>query len=132
MMNFTIFENETTGRESFVDLFTSNIAIIIYIIFIALAIIGIAVLFIVNESLTNEKIQKINTDSTVILDKNGRRIRPNGENEEKSVAPKTPAKVRTAFILSFALSKLLFKSPIFDCASVRLLKSGMLIPTPPV
>ena len=84
MMNFTIFENETTGRESFVDLFTSNIAIIIYIIFIALAIIGIAVLFIVNESLTNEKIQKINTDSTVILDKNGRRIRPNGENEEKS------------------------------------------------
>ena len=84
MMNFTIFENETTGRESFVDLFTSNIAIIIYIIFIALAIIGIAVLFIVNESLTNEKIQKINTDSTVILDKNGRRIRPNGESEEKS------------------------------------------------
>ena len=84
MMNFTIFENETTGRESFVDLFTSNIAIIIYIIFIALSIIGIAVLFIVNESLTNEKIQKINTDSTVILDKNGRRIRPNGENEEKS------------------------------------------------
>lgn len=53
-----IFAN-TTPRESFVDIFTSNVAIIVYIIIFALAIIGIAVLFIVNESLTNEKVDKI-------------------------------------------------------------------------
>ena len=52
-----IAEDETRG--SFLDIFTSNVAIIVYIIFFALAIIAIAVLFIVNESLTNEKISKI-------------------------------------------------------------------------
>ena len=46
-------------RGSFLDIFTSNVAIIVYIIFFALSIIAIAVLFIVNESLTNEKISKI-------------------------------------------------------------------------
>ena len=44
---------------SFLDIFTSNVAIVVYVIIFALAIIGIAVLFIVNESLTNEKISKI-------------------------------------------------------------------------
>ena len=56
---------------SFLDLFTSNIAIIIYIIIFALAIIGISVLFIVNESLTNEKVEKIEGDDTVKRGKKG-------------------------------------------------------------
>ncbi len=44
---------------SFLDIFTSNVAIIVYVILFALAIIGIAILFIVNESLTDEKVTKI-------------------------------------------------------------------------
>ena len=47
------------ARGSFLDIFTSNVAIIVYIIIFAVAIIAIAILFIVNESLTNEKISKI-------------------------------------------------------------------------
>ena len=70
-----------TGRESFVDLFTSNIAIIIYIIFIALAIIGIAILFIINESLTNEKVEKINTDTTVVVDQFGKTVTSTSANK---------------------------------------------------
>ena len=44
---------------SFLDIFTSTVAIIVYVIIFALAIIGIAILFIVNESLTSEKVTKI-------------------------------------------------------------------------
>ena len=70
---------------SFIDVFTSNVAIIIYVIIFALAIIGIAVLFIVNETLTNEKVEKIEgTENTVFKG----RHEP-GENKEqpKEAAP---------------------------------------------
>ena len=60
MVNFhPLILEEATGTGSFIDIFTSNIAIIVYIIIFALAVIAIAILFIVNESLTNEKISKI-------------------------------------------------------------------------
>ena len=57
MANFNPLILEGTG--SFLDIFTSNVAIMVYIIIFALAIIAIAILFIINESLTNEKISKI-------------------------------------------------------------------------
>ena len=47
------------GGGSFLDIFTSNVAMIVYVIIFALALIGIAALFIVNESLTSEKISRI-------------------------------------------------------------------------
>ena len=61
MINFQplILDDTGSGSGSFIDIFTSNVAIIVYIIIFALAIIAIAILFIVNESLTNEKISKI-------------------------------------------------------------------------
>ena len=57
MINFNPLILEGSG--SFLDIFTSNVAIMVYIIIFAIAIIAIAILFIVNESLTNEKISKI-------------------------------------------------------------------------
>ena len=57
MVNFNPLILEGSG--SFLDIFTSNVAIMVYIIIFAIAIIAIAILFIVNESLTNEKISKI-------------------------------------------------------------------------
>ena len=57
MANFNPLILEGTG--SFLDIFTSNVAIMVYIIIFAIAIIAIAILFIINESLTNEKISKI-------------------------------------------------------------------------
>ena len=53
----TIWANEDA---SFIDIFTSNAAIVVYVVLFALVIIAIAILFIVNEHLTNEKIDKIN------------------------------------------------------------------------
>ena len=60
-------EVEQTGNkgESFLDIFTSNIAIIVYVALFTLAIIGIAVLFIVNENLTNEKVDKIQNTGNI-------------------------------------------------------------------
>ena len=67
---------------SFIDIFTSNVAIIIYVVIFALAIIGIAVLFIVNETLTNEKVEKIEgTENTVFKGKH-----EPGENKESAPA----------------------------------------------
>ena len=57
MVNFNPLILEGSG--SFLDIFTSNVAIMVYIIIFAIAIIAIAILFIINESLTNEKISKI-------------------------------------------------------------------------
>ena len=59
MDKFIIFLAQGDAGGSFLDIFTSNVAIIVYVIIFALALIAIAVLFIVNESLTNEKISKI-------------------------------------------------------------------------
>ena len=59
MNNFNPLILEATPTGSFLDIFTSNVAIMVYIIIFAIAIIAIAILFIVNESLTNEKISKI-------------------------------------------------------------------------
>ena len=59
MYNSLLLANIDFVSGSFVDVFTSNVAIIIYVVVFALAIIGIAVLFIVNETLTNEKVEKI-------------------------------------------------------------------------
>ena len=61
---FPLLTNTSDGGEdwitgSFLDIFTSNVAIVVYVIIFALAVIAIAVLFIINESLTNEKISKI-------------------------------------------------------------------------
>ena len=70
MNNLFIFDNSVTSDASFLDIFTSNAAIIIYVVIFALAIIGIAVLFIVNETLTNEKVEKIEgTEDTVFKGK---------------------------------------------------------------
>ena len=71
---------ESGGKESFVDIFTSNIAIVVYIIIFALAIIGIAVLFIVNESLTNEKIDKISGEDAIKFQA-GKGAMPNDPNQ---------------------------------------------------
>ena len=46
-------------KAPFIDVFTSNAAVIVYIIIFALSVVAIAILFIVNETLTNEKISKI-------------------------------------------------------------------------
>ena len=61
MINFSplILDEAEKARGSFLDIFTSNVAIIVYIVIFALAIVAIAILFIINESLTNEKISKI-------------------------------------------------------------------------
>ena len=59
MINLHPLILDEATRGSFLDIFTSNVAIIVYIIIFALAIIAIAILFIINESLTNEKISKI-------------------------------------------------------------------------
>ena len=56
------------AKTTIIDLLTSNIAIIIYVAIFALAIIGIAILFIVNESLTNEKVDKVQGNSQVTYD----------------------------------------------------------------
>ena len=47
MIKYAIIAEDQT-RGSFLDIFTSNVAIIVYIIFFALWIIAIAILFIVN------------------------------------------------------------------------------------
>ena len=63
---FVVLAEETgTKGESFLDIFTSNIAIIVYVALFTLAIIGIAVLFIVNENLTNEKVDKIQNTGNI-------------------------------------------------------------------
>ena len=59
---------------TFLDIFTSNVAIIVYIIIFALAVVAIAVLFIVNESLTNEKISKIEGGDPLINAMRGQAI----------------------------------------------------------
>ena len=60
MVNFNpLILDDATPSGSFLDIFTSNVAIMVYIIIFAIAIIAIAILFIINESLTNEKISKI-------------------------------------------------------------------------
>jgi hypothetical protein len=90
MFNFPPVLNDTAIDSTnpfingaFVDIFTSNVAIIIYIVFFALSIIGIAVLFIVNETLTNEKVEKIEgTEDTQIKSKV-----VESENGEKKKAP---------------------------------------------
>ena len=60
-----------SGGGSFLDIFTSNIAIIVYICVFALAIVAIAVLFVVNEHLTNERIDKVRGGETIFQDQNG-------------------------------------------------------------
>jgi len=64
---------ETTGNgisgdgwRSFIDLLTSNVAIIIYIAIFGLGIIALSILFIVNENLTNRKVEKIENDGLKI------------------------------------------------------------------
>ena len=59
MANFNHLILESTPTGSFLDIFTSNVAIMVYVIIFALAIVAIAILFIINESLANEKISKI-------------------------------------------------------------------------
>ena len=59
MVNFNLPILDETPSGSFLDIFTSNVAIMVYVIIFAIAIIAIAILFIINESLTNEKISKI-------------------------------------------------------------------------
>ena len=73
-------------RGSFLDIFTSNVAIIVYVIIFALAIIAIAVLFIVNESLTNEKISKIEGGDPLLRAARGQPLPAeavNGGNKQK-------------------------------------------------
>ncbi|MCQ2087358.1 MAG: AAA family ATPase [Bacilli bacterium] len=61
-----------TVGESFLDIFTSNIAIIVYICIFALAIISIAILFIINEHLTSERIEKVHGSETIVQDGDGK------------------------------------------------------------
>ena len=99
---FILDEFEEGGEEavtgiaadgSFIDVFTSNVAIIIYVIVFALAIIGIAVLFIVNETLTNEKVEKIEgTENTVFKGKHEPGEAKEAPAKEAPSAPKSSGK----------------------------------------
>ena len=74
MPRFVVFDGGADG--SFLDIFTSNVAIFVYVIVFALAIIAIAVLFVVNESLTSEKIAKIEGGENMFKNMRGGMIPP--------------------------------------------------------
>jgi hypothetical protein len=87
MINFSplILDEAEKARGSFLDIFTSNVAIIVYIVIFALAIVAIAILFIINESLTNEKISKIEGgDPLMNMMKNQQNIPAEALNNNKS------------------------------------------------